>query len=124
MLPCVLLVDSSASLIFHPGGWLPPEGARVAFWTRILAWGYDNGPAGGPGGRGSTDPRVLFLGRRDCLSWSWGLRECVYPLPRDGDRLGPRPGRLDFQVAAPAAAHLPVRMTSSTRAWTLWAASM
>ena len=37
-----------------------------AFWGPDFSAGYDNGPAGGPGGRGfHGPPGVSFLGRRD-----------------------------------------------------------
>src|SRR2546429_129849 len=35
------------------------EGRLALFVAAILASGYDNGPAAGPGGRGSTGPGVL-----------------------------------------------------------------
>ena len=81
---------------------------RAAFWTRILVLGYDGGPAGGPGGRGFHGPRgcpSLVAGMGSC--WSGGLRERVDALPGGRDRLGPRPGGLDFQAAPPAAADQP-----------------
>ena len=40
---------------------------RAAFLAWILAFGYDGGPAGGPGGRGSTGPGVLLPGSQGRL---------------------------------------------------------
>ena len=61
-----------------------------------------------PGRRGFHRPRGLsFLDRRDGSSWSGGLRERVDTLPRGRDRIGPRPGRLDFQAPFPPAADQP-----------------
>src|ERR1035441_5171472 len=81
------------------------EWQLAPFIAAILASGYDNGPAAGPGSRGFHRPRGLsFLGRRDGLRCSGGLRERVDALPRGGDRLGPRPGRLNFEAPFPAAA--------------------
>ena len=56
---------------------------------------------------GSTVPGSpsLLAGTVSCCSG--GLRQRVDPLPRGRDRLGPWPGRLDFQAAAPAAADQP-----------------
>jgi hypothetical protein len=51
---------AALALIFHRGWWLPLSAVRAAFWTRILVPGYDDGPAGGPGGRGFHGPRVLL----------------------------------------------------------------
>jgi hypothetical protein len=44
------------------------------------------------------------LGSRDGSRWSGCLRERFDALPRGRDRLGPRPGRLDFQAPFPPAA--------------------
>ena len=86
------------------------ERQRAPFVTVILASGYDSGPAVGPGGRGFHRPRGFsFLDRRDGLRWSGCLRERVDALPRGGDRIGPRPGRLDFQAPFPPAADQPGR---------------
>ena len=52
-------------------------------------------------------PGFSFLDRRDGSRWSGGLRERVDALPRGRDRLGPRPGRLDFQAPFPPAADQP-----------------
>jgi len=52
-------------------------------------------------------PRVSFLGSRDGLRWSGGLRERADALPGGRDRLGPWPGCLDFQAAPPAPVHQP-----------------
>src|SRR5258708_31193428 len=56
---------------------------------------------------GSTAPGFSFLDRWDGPCRAGGLRERVDAVPCGGDRMGPRPGRLDFQAAAPPAAHEP-----------------
>ena len=84
------------------------ERQLAPFMGVILAAGYDNGPAAGPGGRGFHRPRGFsFLDRWDGLRWSGGLRERVDALPRGRDRIGPRPGRLDFQAPFPSASDQP-----------------
>ncbi len=91
---------SPASLILHPGGWLPPEGARVAFWTRIFDPGVDPvgrinvirlpGPAPGAGGPAGSPqavpPAVPGPGQRE-------PRAGVRPLAarEDPHRGGPGP---------------------------------
>ncbi len=44
------------------------EGRLALFVAAILASGYDNGPAAGPGGRGSTGPGVLLPGSQGRFS--------------------------------------------------------
>src|SRR3974390_283220 len=56
---------------------------------------------------GSTGPGSASLLAGMAWRWSGGLRQRVDTLPRGGDRIGPRPGRLDFQAAAPPAADQP-----------------
>src|SRR6266700_6198189 len=80
------------------------ERRLARFVAAILAPGYDGGPAGGRVA-GFHRPRgspSWIAGTASC--WSGGLRERVDALPRGRDRLGPWPGRLDFQAAPPAAA--------------------
>ena len=45
---------------------------------------------------GVPQARGSFLGSRDALRCSVGLRERVDPLPGGDDRVGPWPGGLDF----------------------------
>ena len=59
------------------------------------AAGVPRGP-GSPSWVAVTGPRLVR-----------GLRERVDALPRGGDRLGPRPGGLDFQASPPSAAGQP-----------------
>ena len=94
-------VGSPTNPGFSSGLMAGAEGRLAPFAATILAPGYDGGPAGGPGDRGFHKPR-------GCPSWiaEWfvlvrGLRERVDTMPRSCDRIGPLPGRLDFQ-AAPA----------------------
>ena len=82
--------------------WLAP------FVAAILASGYDNGPAAGPGSQGFHRSRGFsFLDRRDGSAWSGCLRERVDALPRGRDRVSPWPGRLDFQAPFPSASDQP-----------------
>src|SRR5271165_3640648 len=84
------------------------ERRLAPFVAAILASGYDNGPAAGPGSRGFHRPRGFsFLDRRDGSRWSGCLRERVDALPRGRDRFSPWPGRLDFQAPFPSAADQP-----------------
>src|SRR5712692_8686338 len=72
--------------------------------TRILAFGYDSGPAGGPGAGVSAGPGFLpqVAGTGSC--WSGGLREGVDTLPCLGDLLSPWPVRGDLESFAACAA--------------------
>src|SRR5207245_292972 len=54
------------------------------------------------------------------VRWSGGLRERVDALPRGGDRIGPWPGRLDFQAAAPPAADQPGGVQDAASSALLW----
>ena len=104
------LLAALASPDLSSGLMAGAERRLAPFATTILAPGYDNGPAAGPGGRGFHKPRGFsFLDRKDDFYWSGGLRERVDPLPGGRDRLRPRPGRLDFQAAAAPAADQPGR---------------
>src|SRR5262249_51318535 len=59
---------SCFALIFHRGWWLALTDRWPAFRTRILVLGYDDCPAGGPGGRGFHQPRLSpsLLAGTDC----------------------------------------------------------
>src|SRR5215471_3479814 len=64
------------------GWWLALTDRWPAFRTRILVLGYDDCPAGGPGGRGFHQPRLspsLLAGTGLCCSG--GLRDGLDTLP-------------------------------------------
>jgi len=90
-----------------------PISARVLFLACLMAQetetmpGHADGPVGGPGGRGSTGPGGPFLGRRDGLRWSGGVREGLGAVPCGDDRCGPGPGGGDLEGLAAPAAHEP-----------------
>src|ERR1035437_6794386 len=90
--------------MFRRGCWLPLAGVVAGFWTWILGSGYDGGPAGGPGCRGSTAPGFpsLLGGTGSC--WSGGGGDGLDALPGGDDRICPGPGPGDLQEPAPPAA--------------------
>ena len=70
--------DASPSPDLSSGLMAGAEGRLAPFVVAILASGYDNGPAAGPGSRGFHRPRGFsFLDRRDGSGWSGCLRERV-----------------------------------------------
>lgn len=70
------------------------------------SWDSD-GPASGPGGRGSTAPGAPSLIAGTAWRCSGGLRQGGDPFPGGHDVSGPGPAGLDLQAALAAAAGQP-----------------